>query len=207
MSEIAGQLQQALAAGDSLAARKVLTEAASDADLLHCLAQQAAQGSPLATELLIERLDASGMVRAFAAGVLLDRAAVDDVSQDALISIAESIGSFAGTAKLSTWVHAIVRRRVVDHLRRLRDTAPLPPDDLAPSVRMSSAIATRATVRQALAQLPELYREPVELRDIEGLRYDDIAARLGRSVAAIKSQIGRGRAMIAGTLRQLEHDR
>ncbi|MFC7405278.1 RNA polymerase sigma factor [Georgenia alba] len=195
-------LGRALAAPDPDSARRLVREApAGDADdVLGRLASDAARGSALATELLLEQLDSSGVVKRFVRGALLDEAAVDDVAQDALISVAGSIGSFRGGSKVTTWVHRIVRNRVVDHLRRQRATAPLPADDLGPSERISSMIATRATVREAVASLPDLYREPVTLRDLEGLPYADVAERLGRSLGTVKSQVARGRALLAAAI-------
>src|SRR5699024_11787465 len=128
---------------------------------------------------------------------LLDAAAVDDVSQDALISVAESIHRLSGQAKVTTGVHRIRRTRVVDHLRRQRATDPLPPDDLGPAHRMSSMLATRATVREALDALPGLYREPVVLRDLESLTYQEIAERLGSQLGTEQEQIARGGAIVA----------
>lgn len=195
-------LRAALDAQDALAARQVLDRLpVDDADVLDDLARAAAGAAPLATELLVERLDASGVVRRFVRGALLDEAAVDDVTQDVLISVAASIGSFSGAAKVTTWVHRIVRNRVVDHLRRQRATAPLPADDLAPAERMSSMIATRATVRDVLSGLPDHYRGPVTLRDVDGLPYAEVAERLGLSVGTVKSQVSRGRALVAAALR------
>lgn len=208
-------LREAILAGDPLRARRALSDLPDDgADgggpgdqdgALEELARIAAEdgpGLPLAVELLIERLDGSGIVRRFAHAALLDQTAVDDVAQDALISIAGSIGSFGGASKFTTWVHRIVRNRVVDHLRRQRATAPLPPDDLGPAERMSSMIATRATVRDALAALPDHYRAPVTLRDLDGLTYEEIAEHLGRSLGTVKAQISRGRALVAAALRE-----
>lgn len=199
-----GDLKQALSTGNAVAARRAtsqINESGEQDDALAVLAQYAPQ-SPEALELLIETLDASGVVRRFAGDALLDKSAVDDVSQDALISIAESIGSYDGRGKVTTWVHSIVRRRVVDHLRRQRESAPLPDGQAAPTARMSSMIATRATVQDALAELPELYRIPVTLRDIEGRPYAEVAEKLGRSVGTVKSQISRGRAMVAARLQE-----
>ena len=96
-------------------------------------------------------------------------------------------------------MHSIVRRRVADHLRRQRETVELQEAD-RPSARMSSLIADRVTVHQLLEQLPDLYRIPVVLRDLEQLPYREIAERLDRSEGTVKSQISRGRAMLAGRL-------
>lgn len=198
-------LREAVARGDAPATRQLLDRIpVDDPEVLDVLARAAADGgvgARLATELLVEHLDASGVVRRFVRAALLDEAAVDDVTQDALISVAGSVHSFAGEAKVTTWVHRIVRHRVVDHLRRQRATSPLPPDDLAPAERMSSLIATRATLRDVLAGLPDRYRGPVTLRDVEGLPYTEVAERLGRSVGTVKSQVARGRALVAAALR------
>lgn len=152
-----------------------------------------------ALTLFLETLDGSGVVRRFAGAALLDPVAVEDVAQDSLISIAQSISGYDGRAKVTTWVHSIVRRRVTDHLRRQRETVELQEAD-RPSARMSSLIADRVTVHQLLAQLPDLYRIPVVLRDLEQLPYREIAERLDRSEGTVKSQISRGRAMLAGRL-------
>ena len=198
-------LVEVVAGGDALAARHLLGAFATDnPEVLDELARLAAgehAGARVALELLLERLDDSGVVRRFVGGALLDAAAVDDVTQDVLISVAGSITSFTGGSRVTTWVHRIARNRVVDHLRRQRATTPLPPDDLGPAERMSSIIATRATVRDVLAALPEPYREPVVLRDVEGLSYAEVGERLGRGVGTVKSQVSRGRALVAASLR------
>ncbi|MFV0427228.1 MAG: RNA polymerase sigma factor, partial [Beutenbergiaceae bacterium] len=156
--------------------------------------------SPLAVELLVEELDGSGTVRRFVGRSLIDQNAIDDVCQDTLISVARSLPSFAGAAKVSTWVHKIAQRRVTDHLRRQRATVPLPDDDVGPTERISSMIATRETVQAAVSRLPELYREPVRMRDIHDRDYQQIAQVLGRTVGTVKSQISRGRAMVAAMI-------
>lgn len=177
------------------------TPAAELDDVLLLLARRAESGSQYATELLVTSLDESGMIRRFVRSALLEESAVDDVCQDSLISVAGSLRSFRGSSKVSTWVHSIVRRRVVDHLRRQRAALPLPEDAQGPAHRMSSMIATRATVQEAVASLPELYREPVTLRDLQGLPYTEVAERLDRNVGTVKAQISRGRALVAAALR------
>lgn len=68
-------------------------------------------------------------------------------------------------------------------------------------------IASRTTVRAALATLPDLYREPVTLRDMEGLAYAEVAERLDRNVGTVKSQVARGRALVAAALRDPAHEK
>ncbi|WP_152187822.1 RNA polymerase sigma factor [Georgenia satyanarayanai] len=198
--DVQAALRTAVVAGDAIEARRLLARFGVEPPL-DALAHAAAAGSSLAVELLVEALDGSGVVHRFVRASLLDESAVDDVAQDVLVSVAGSVHSFTGAARVTTWVHRIVRNRVVDHLRRQRATVPLPPEDLGPAERMSSIIATRATVRDVLASLPDPYREPVTLRDVEGLTYAELAQRLERSVGTVKSQVSRGRALVAAALR------
>jgi len=51
----------------------------------------------------------------------------------------------------------------------------------------------RAVVKKAIATLPERYRAPLVLRDVEGKSYDEIAAILRTSEGTVKSRINRAR--------------
>jgi RNA polymerase sigma-70 factor (ECF subfamily) len=195
------ELARHLGAGRLDAARRAADEmlAADRQDEALALLAAHSATSPGALELFVEVLDATGTVHRFAGAALLDPDAVADVAQDSLISVAESIHRFDGRSKVTTWVHSIVRRRVADHLRRQRTAVELE-ERHRPAARMSSMIADRVSVRQVLADLPELYRVPLMLRDLEQLPYAQIAERLERAEGTVKSQVSRGRAMLAGRL-------
>ncbi|MFP3901026.1 MAG: RNA polymerase sigma factor [Acidimicrobiia bacterium] len=199
----ARSLGRVLDAGDGTAARRVLADvpavrAERDAGL-DLLAHRAAAGSLLAADLLASAVDELGLARAGVRRVLVDEADVDDVTQDTLVSMAASIGSFTGEASFVTWLFTIAKRRAVDHLRRRRATEPLG-DDVGEAMRISSLVATRETVRTMVERLPDTYRRAVELRDIERLPYAEVASRLGLNVNTVKSHVARGRALLATML-------
>lgn len=58
-----------------------------------------------------------------------------------------------------------------------------------------------ASVQQAMAELPEHYRKIITLKDIDGLRYHEIAKILGLEEGTVKSQISRARALLRDKLR------
>lgn len=200
----ARRLAAGIDAGDDVAARRVAAHvpanrAARDAGL-ETLARRAAAGSALATDLLVTVVDDVGLARAGVRRVLVDEAEVDDVTQDTLVSMSRSIGSFTGEASFVTWLFTIAKRRAADHLRRRQASQPLDPDDVGEAVRMSSLIATRATVRAMVERLPEHYRRAIQLRDIERHPYGEIAELLAVNVNTAKSHVARGRALLARML-------
>lgn len=171
---------------------------------LDVLAHRAAAGSIVAFELLAELVDELGLARAGVRQVLVDESAVDDVTQDTLVSMAASIRSFTGEAGFVTWLFTIAHHRAVDHLRRRRATEPLGDHDGGPHVgaaqRISSLISTREAVQQLVGRLPKRYRRAVELRDIGRLSYADAAQQLGLNVNTVRSHVARGRALLAAML-------
>jgi RNA polymerase sigma-70 factor (ECF subfamily) len=214
-------LEAAVAGGNASLARRQLGELRDEADheaALDVLARHAAQASPLGLELLVEAVDRFGVARRAVRRFLVDDGAVDDVTQDTLITVARSIGSFRGESKFTTWLHQVARNRSVDHLRRVRSTRPLPGGDgdgdgdgiagLAPdtAARVSSIVASRQAVQQLLAELPERYRDAVTLRDVDRLPYAEVATRLGRNVNTVKSHVARGRALLAALVLERGHD-
>jgi RNA polymerase sigma-70 factor (ECF subfamily) len=142
-----------------------------------------------------------------------------DAAQDALISIARSIGRFDGRASFSTWAYRIATNASLDELRRRRRRPMLVDDrsdpraeggdvqivdpDAGPRVE---AIADRMAIDAALAELPETFRVPLVLRDVGDLDYAEIAEALDIPVGTVKSRIARGRAQLVELLRAGNRD-
>jgi RNA polymerase sigma-70 factor, ECF subfamily len=69
------------------------------------------------------------------------------------------------------------------------DTRSLPDADLIDDEQSQ-------TIQRAIAALPEKYRIPIILRDVEGRSYDEIAAIMGLGLGTTKSRISRARALL-----------
>ena len=59
----------------------------------------------------------------------------------------------------------------------------------------------RQAVAVAIADLPEIYRAPVMLRDIQGLTTEEASSRLRLKDQTLKSRLHRGRLMLRERLR------
>jgi RNA polymerase sigma-70 factor, ECF subfamily len=219
----AGDASIAAAVGGDRAAQQGLRTALRDvprgdnatlAELLDPLALAAAAGTPDALELLVWAVDELGLARPAIRRLLVDDGDVDEVAQDVLIAVAETVRGYRGDARFTTWLHQVARFKAIAHLRRKRPTVPFPADgaDGAPAggvggaggvgdaQRISSMIATRTSIDEILEGLPPEYRDPVVLRDIEELPYDEVAARLHLNVNTAKTRVARGRALVAARL-------
>jgi len=192
-------------------------EAVSDRELVARL--QA--GNEQAFDQLVTRHQQRALNVAFQ--LLRDREDAMEVAQDAFVRIYRSIGEFRGECEFTTWLHQIVvnlaRNRYRWWQRRGRQATvsiDCPVETAAgavevqveakgdtPDVEAAQAEFVR-TLSEKMAELPAKLREVLVLRNIENMRYEEIATALGCSVGTVKSRIARARealrAAMAGEL-------
>ena len=135
----------------------------------------------------------------------------EDLLQDALIRGFRGFDSFDRALPFKAWMFGIIRRTYIDrHRRRKARPAEEPLEDEPPGTALDSPLyaiplapedilvrqETVQHVREAIRRLPRLMREVVELRDIEGLSYRDIAAVLDRPIGTVMSGLYRGRNLL-----------
>jgi RNA polymerase sigma-70 factor, ECF subfamily len=129
--------------------------------------------------------------------MLGDRAAAEDVVQEAFLAFWRTRGFDASRGSLRAYLLTIVRNAAVDRLRR-PCRIPSPVDTVALMARLPASDPTEAqverravsrVVRAALADLPEAQRHVIELSYYGGLTQAEIAARLGEPLGTIKSRM------------------
>lgn len=144
-----------------------------------------------------------------------NREDAEEVTQDVLMKVYRKIGAFRGDSALSSWIYRITFNTAMSKLRsaRLARAAQQPEssrdreDDGQRTVRepadwssMPDEELLRAQLRRAvvaaIAELPEIYRVPVVLRDIEGLTTEEASSRLKVKDQTLKSRLHRGRLML-----------
>jgi RNA polymerase sigma-70 factor (ECF subfamily) len=139
----------------------------------------------------------------------------EDLTQDIFVKLFRSLPKWDRQATFETWLTRITRNHCIDRYRRRRREAKKVSDDIDPDAlsleelvfRPDAALEQRedvATVRRALAKLSPTYREPIVLRDLHELSYEEIARRLQLPEGTVKSRINRGRKELAKHLRALQ---
>jgi RNA polymerase sigma-70 factor, ECF subfamily len=140
-----------------------------------------------------------------------------DLSQDVFMRVFRTLPQFRGHSQLRTWIYRIVvnqarnrqrwwRRRhrasqvsLDQHLETHAEPSGNPqvaPDNVLAQKRLASQL------RRALDALPFDQRSVIVLREIDGLRYDEIAFSLGVTLGTVKSRLTRARRALRDVLQE-----
>ena len=147
-----------------------------------------------------------------------NREDAEEVTQDVLLKVYRKIAKFRGDAALSSWIYRITFNTAMSRLRTHRaqraaeaerdrtlaaqesDEYPTAPRQTVDWSHMPDEALLRGELRQAVAtalpHVPEIYRVPVLLRDIEGLTTEEASTRLRVKDQTLKSRLHRGRVML-----------
>jgi RNA polymerase sigma-70 factor (ECF subfamily) len=149
-----------------------------------------------------------------------NREDAEEVTQDVLMKVCRKIGAFRGDSALSSWIYRITFNTAMSRLRQHKvERAADQERDRALAAREASDEGTqrskpeaadwsympdeellrfelRRAVEAAVRDLPEIYREPVILRDFEGLTTEEASTRLKVKDQTLKSRLHRGRLLL-----------
>lgn len=146
------------------------------------------------------------VVRAYAAGLLGDRAEAEDAAQECFLRAYRRLAAFRGDASLQTWLLRICRNHCIDRLRARGDVSlvELTEDVAAASPDATEAALAAAVDRErlvgALAALPDALQQALVLRELRGMTYEEVADALAVPVGTVRSRLNAGRAQLRRAL-------
>jgi len=133
----------------------------------------------------------------------------DDVVQNALVRAWSGFNALRDYASARAWLYQVVRSAIADHARTaarrqslvsitsLDDAHAVLLDDEPTALEAAIARASAEQVQKALASLPTEFAVAVQLHDMDGLLYREIADLLDIPVGTVMSRISRGRRHLA----------
>ena len=181
------------------------------------LVERAQRGDKKAFELLVEKYQRK-LVRLLSR-LIRDPGEVEDVAQEAFIKAYRALPSFRGDSAFYTWLYRIGINTAKNYLaasgRRAPTTTEVEAEDAEgyaegellrdintpESLLLSKEIA--GTVNAAIESLPEELRSAIQLRELEGMSYEDIARLMECPIGTVRSRIFRAREAIAERLKPL----
>jgi len=131
----------------------------------------------------------------------------EDVAQEAFLAAFRSIGGFRGEGSVRGWLMRIATRQAFRQLAQRRPTSdleaigePVLADSSADPTRVVVKAERRGEIRDAVAALPDPYRETVALRFFGELSLAEIAETTGRPLNTVKTHLRRGLDRLRPTL-------
>lgn len=185
--------------------RKEKAERLADEELMPLIGEK----DPEAFEVFYDRH--GGVAFSLAYRIVGERAAAEDVTQEAFISLWRSGARFDSTrGSVRSWMLSIVRNRAIDQLRSKAGKAPkLAFDDDAileqrPAEEQTEEEAlareTASEVRGALGTLPGDQSKVIQLAYFGGFSHSEIAEMLGVPLGTVKGRMRLGLEKIRGEL-------
>ncbi|MBS1793410.1 MAG: sigma-70 family RNA polymerase sigma factor [Acidobacteria bacterium] len=142
-----------------------------------------------------------------------------DLVQETFVRVYFAIERYHTEYAFSTYIYRIATNLAISEIRRKRRRRLLslssffqteenetqefhPPDEKSlPDENLIDTERSR-TIEKAIAALPDKYRAPIVLREIQELSYDEIAQVLGLGLGTTKSRISRARALLREKLKK-----
>ena len=174
-------------------------------ELLNALALRSPT-EPDALEALLGIVDRHRLARAAIWKLLSSEDDVRDAEQAVLATLALRIQLFDGRARFTTWLHQVAaneaRMSIRSQSRRPRPASGDERVDVTFLARLSTMVADRDVVDRAVSSLSAIHRELLDLRDVQGLDYDEIAQVLDVPLGTVRSRLSRSREALATALRR-----
>jgi len=189
----------------------------SDREIDRQLVTRAQRGDKRAFELLVEKYQRK--LARLLSRFIRDPAEVEDVTQEAFIKAYRALPAFRGDSAFYTWLYRIGINTAKNYLMAMGRRAPTSTEveadeaegfdegeqlrdiNTPESVLLSKEIAE--TVNSTIEKLPEELRTAIQMREIEGMSYEDIAKAMNCPIGTVRSRIFRAREAIAEQLRPL----
>lgn len=130
----------------------------------------------------------------------------EDITQEVFVQVYESIGTFRGAAKFTTWLYRIAVTRALDHLRKQKrkkrwgvvyslfggDRELSLPDFEHPGVTLENKERS-VVLFSAIRRLPEQQQAAFVLQQLEGLSLKEISEILDTTVAGVEGLLHRAK--------------
>lgn len=135
---------------------------------------------------------------------------IEDIIQESFVKAFSNLNSYNTNYAFSTWLYRITTNHTIDHLRKkkLQTTSINEPIRSKDGEMQFQIVGNAETDRQiirkerkkivsdAIQNLPEKYREVIEMRHLEEMSYQEISEQLDLPLGTVKAHIFRAREML-----------
>lgn len=118
----------------------------------------------------------------------------EDMLQEVFIRIYKNINSLKDEQKLTSWIFQITRNVIIDYYRSKKDSKEFDDEIISTNIGEEDSILKLSVgLNEFVEHLPPIYKEAIQLTEIEGLKQRELAEKLGISLTGAKSRVQRAR--------------
>jgi RNA polymerase sigma factor (sigma-70 family) len=170
------------------------------------LIEQLKQGNETAFKTIVETWQ--NMVYNTALGIVQNTGDAEDITQEVFVQVYQSVSSFKGDSKFSTWLYRIAVTKSLDHERRKKrkkrfafvrslfgeesEVVVHPPDFNHPGVVLDKK-EEAAILFSVINKLPENQKIAFTLHKLEGLSYQEVSEVMKTTVSSVESLMHRAK--------------
>ncbi|GEA60176.1 RNA polymerase sigma factor SigZ [Vibrio comitans] len=134
-------------------------------------------------------------LRSYVSKRIDDIDAVDDILQDVYIKASSNLHQLKSKGSLKSWLYRIAHNTIIDFYRKRQPYEDLPEDLVAEEQDTGKQAREELAqcLRPLIEELPEKYRTPLRMAELEGVSQQEIANQLGLSLSGAKSRVQRSR--------------
>lgn len=170
------------------------------------LIEQLQRGDPSAFKTLVDEWE--NMVYNTALSIVQNPEDADDITQEVFVQVYQSISSFKGESKLSTWLYRITVSRALDHEKKMKrkkrfgfmqallgnaEEEQIHPAEFDhPGVLMEKK-EKAGELFSALKKIPDNQRIAFTLHKLEGQSYQEVAEIMNTTLYAVESLMARAK--------------
>jgi len=148
-----------------------------------------------------------GKIYAMTVNMIHNEADAWDLAQDTFVKAWKALPKFQARSNFYTWLYRISHNVTYDWLRKKQNwveksefddsiqsnqidkSAPTSPRDMARPDENAERMELKESIREAISQLSPDHRSVILLKEVEGLRYEEIAERIGCTTGTVMSRL------------------
>lgn len=143
--------------------------------------------------------------------VLYDHDGAQDAAQDAMVKVHRALQTYDLGREFSSWLYRIVLNVAIDHKRKRNRDKSTPTDRIGEMVDARKAVVENTEkaarieqVELVLSRLPDKYRIPLSLKDLEDMTVEEIAKLLDVSYSTVRWRLHKARKLFRESWTRLQ---
>ena len=151
------------------------------------------------TELTLTWNQVQNELKGFVFKRVRDKALTEDIVQDVFLKVQDKIRQVRETEKLLGWIYQITGNTIIDHYRKNKKQISLKDIDWESSPPNFNDCVSNV-INELIQTLPDTYRIPFEISELQNMSQLYVAEKLGLSYPAAKSRVQRARQLLKDKL-------